>query len=87
MADYDAIIGPTTPTTARPIGEKIDDPIAMYLADIYTVTANLVAAPAISLPAGMIDGLPCGLQLMGAIGQDEALLDIAQMVSDHISKP
>ncbi|HVG29267.1 MAG TPA: Asp-tRNA(Asn)/Glu-tRNA(Gln) amidotransferase subunit GatA [Pyrinomonadaceae bacterium] len=60
----DAILTPTTPTTAFPLGEKADDPLAMYLNDIYTVTANLAGVPALSAPCGLSgDGLPVGMQL------------------------
>ncbi|MCL4136135.1 UNVERIFIED_CONTAM: hypothetical protein GTU68_029383, partial [Idotea baltica] len=62
----DFLLTPTAPTTAFPIGEKADDPIAMYLSDIYTVHANLAGIPAISLPlAKHSDGMPIGVQLMG----------------------
>lgn len=63
--DYDLILGPTTTTTAYGIGEQIDDPIAMYLADILTVPVNLAGVPAISIPCGFSDGMPVGLQLIG----------------------
>lgn len=63
--DYDLILGPTTTTTAYGIGEQIDDPIAMYLADILTVPVNLAGIPAISIPCGFSDGMPVGLQLIG----------------------
>ena len=61
----DLLAGPTTPAPAFRIGEKIDDPIRMYLNDVYTIGASLVGIPAISIPAGMVDGLPVGLQLTG----------------------
>src|SRR5205807_5806586 len=62
----DAIITPTTPTPAFKLGEKSDDPLAMYLADIYTVTADLVGVPGISVPCGNTRaGLPVGLQIIG----------------------
>lgn len=64
--EVDYIISPTTPTTAFKIGEKIEDPLAMYLNDIYTVSANLAGIPAISIPAGFDkDNLPFGIQIMG----------------------
>ncbi len=59
----DLLLGPTTPTTAFKIAEKVDDPVAMYLNDIFTISANLVGSPAMSVPVGMIDNLPVGLQL------------------------
>ena len=62
----DAVVAPTTPTPAFKLGEKTDDPLAMYLADIYTVTANLAGVPAISVPCGSSkSGLPIGVQIMG----------------------
>ncbi|WP_085521085.1 Asp-tRNA(Asn)/Glu-tRNA(Gln) amidotransferase subunit GatA [Tuberibacillus sp. Marseille-P3662] len=63
--DYDVIIGPTTPTTAFKIGEKIDDPLTMYANDILTIPVNLAGVPAISVPCGLSDGLPVGLQIIG----------------------
>ena len=65
LNDFDFILTPTTPTTAFKIGENIDDPITMYLQDIFTVQANLVGMPAISLPLGNhSNGMPFGIQLM-----------------------
>ena len=62
---YDVLLSPTTPTPAFRLGEKKDDPLQMYLADIFTVQANVVGYPAISIPNGVDkDGLPIGLQLM-----------------------
>ena len=61
----DVIAGPTAPTPAFRIGEKVDDPITMYLNDIYTIGANLAGLPGISIPCGTAAGLPVGLQLVG----------------------
>jgi aspartyl-tRNA(Asn)/glutamyl-tRNA(Gln) amidotransferase subunit A len=61
----DLVVGPTTPTPAFPIGAKIDDPVTMYLNDIYTIGANLAGLPGISVPCGYVDDLPMGLQLIG----------------------
>ncbi|HUY83019.1 MAG TPA: Asp-tRNA(Asn)/Glu-tRNA(Gln) amidotransferase subunit GatA [Steroidobacteraceae bacterium] len=61
----DLLLGPTTPTPAFAIGAKIDDPVTMYLNDIYTIGANLAGLPAVSAPCGFIDGLPMGVQLIG----------------------
>ncbi len=74
----DAILTPTTPTPAFLIGEKVDDPLAMYLNDIYTCTANLVGVPGISVPCGLSsEGLPIGLQLMTRHWDEAGLLKLA----------
>jgi aspartyl-tRNA(Asn)/glutamyl-tRNA(Gln) amidotransferase subunit A len=79
FADYDAILSPTTPTTAFKIGEKSTDPIQMFLADIYTVFANLTGIPAISLPLFKhSNGMPFGLQIMTANKNEHALLELSQ---------
>lgn len=72
----DILVGPTSPTVAWPIGEKFDDPITMYLSDIYTVVANLAGAPSLSVPCGMAHALPVGLQIMGRAGDDARVLDV-----------
>ena len=75
LREYDQILLPTTPGTAPKIGEKIDDPIAMYLEDIFTVQANLTGLPAISLPLGShSNGLPFGIQLIGKPFEELTLL-------------
>jgi aspartyl-tRNA(Asn)/glutamyl-tRNA(Gln) amidotransferase subunit A len=85
---YDAFIGPVAPTTAYKIGEKINDPLQMYLGDIYTVTANIAGDPAISVPAGLdAKGLPIGLHIMTDVFEEQKLLDIAlayQNATDQI---
>ncbi|MDQ2746757.1 MAG: Asp-tRNA(Asn)/Glu-tRNA(Gln) amidotransferase subunit GatA [Acidobacteriota bacterium] len=76
----DAILTPTSPTTAFKIGEKSDDPLAMYLSDIYTVSANLTGTPGVSVPCGLSgDGLPVGLQLGGKHWSEETLLNLAHV--------
>ncbi len=78
FAACDAIVTPTTPTTAFRLGEKTDDPLAMYLNDIYTVTANLAGVPAVSVPCGLsAEGLPVGMQLVGPHWSEAALLRLA----------
>ena len=72
----DAILGPTTPGPAFKIGENADDPQAMYLQDIYTISANLAGLPAISLPAGFIGNLPAGIQLIGNYFEEATLLNL-----------
>jgi aspartyl-tRNA(Asn)/glutamyl-tRNA(Gln) amidotransferase subunit A len=77
--EVDVLAGPTSPTTAFRLGEFASDPLAMYLADTYTVPANLAALPAVSIPCGIGDGgLPVGLQLVGRAFSEEALLRAAR---------
>jgi aspartyl-tRNA(Asn)/glutamyl-tRNA(Gln) amidotransferase subunit A len=74
----DAIITPTSPTPAFALGEKVDDPLAMYLNDIYTVTANLAGIPGLSVPCGLSsERLPIGFQLLGPYWSEPALLKLA----------
>lgn len=73
----DVILSPTTPNLAWKLGAKTDDPVSAYLEDIYTATANLAGVPALSMPAGFIDGLPVGVQLMAPYFQEGRLLNIA----------
>jgi len=72
----DVIVGPVSPTTAWNLGEKIDDPLKMYLADIYTVAANLAGIPGLSVPCGFSDGLPVGLQILGKQWDEETILRV-----------
>ncbi len=84
FTDYDAIIMPTSPTTAFTIGEKTDDPIAMYLADIYTVFANLTGLPGISIPLFKhSNNMPFGLQIMTAKTDELTLLQISEYLMQH----
>ncbi len=74
----DLIVTPTTPTTAFRIGEKIEDPLQMYLNDIFTISVNLAGLPALSLPCGLSgEGLPIGLQIIGKHFDEETLLKVA----------
>jgi aspartyl-tRNA(Asn)/glutamyl-tRNA(Gln) amidotransferase subunit A len=73
----DVLMGPTTPTPAFALGAKTDDPITMYLNDIYTIGANLAGLPAVSVPCGLVDGLPVGLQIIGPHFSEERLLGAA----------
>ena len=77
FADVDLIVGPTSPTPAFKLGEKVDDPITMYLNDIYTIGANLAGLPGMSIPCGFVDELPVGLQLVGPHFAEESLLRCA----------
>ncbi len=83
--DVDVLIGPVTPTTAFKIGEKSDDPIAMYLGDIYTLPISLAGVPAVSIPVGFSDNMPVGLQIIGDYFNEAKLLNVAhqyQQVTD-----
>ena len=87
----DVIMGPTAPSTAFKAGEKADDPVAMYLQDVYTIATNLAGLPGMSIPAGFSNGLPVGLQLMGNYFDEARMLDVAhayQQVTDwHLAMP
>ena len=74
FAEVDVIAGPTSPSPAFKLGDKMDDPITMYLNDIYTIGANLAGLPAMSIPCGFVDDLPVGLHLVGAHFAEEDLL-------------
>ncbi len=75
--ECDVLVGPTSPTTAFPIGAKTADPITMYLNDIYTIGANLAGLPGMSIPCGFADALPVGLQLVGPHFSEARMLNIA----------
>jgi aspartyl-tRNA(Asn)/glutamyl-tRNA(Gln) amidotransferase subunit A len=77
FADVDVVAGPTTPTPAFKLGDKVDDPITMYLNDIYTIGANLAGLPAISVPCGFVSDLPIGLHLVGTHFAESTLLRCA----------
>ena len=89
--EVDVILGPTTPNLAWKLGEKNHDPIAAYLEDIYTITANLAGIPGLSMPAGFVDGLPVGVQLLAPYFQEGRLLNVAhqyQQITDwHTRAP
>jgi len=78
LGDVDVILSPTSPAVAWKLGEKLDDPVSMYLSDLYTVSANVVGAPAVSIPCGFAHEMPVGLQLIGAHFSDRKLLSIAK---------
>lgn len=75
--EVDVIMGPTVPNPAFTLGEKSNDPVAMYLEDIYTISANLAGLPGMSIPAGFVSGKPVGLQLIGDYFSESKLLNIA----------
>ena len=84
----DCILTPTAPSAAFAIGENSDDPIAMYLNDVFTVPANLAGLPAISVPAGLSgDGLPLGLQIIGRAFDEETVLRVAEVLESAASFP
>jgi aspartyl-tRNA(Asn)/glutamyl-tRNA(Gln) amidotransferase subunit A len=86
FAKVDAIVTPTTPTPAFKLGEKADDPLAMYLADIFTVTANLVGVPGITVPCGKSgEGLPIGLQVLGKHFDEVTVLKTAHVVEHALN--
>ena len=76
FAEVDVLVGPTSPSTAFRLGEKTSDPVQMYLSDIYTIAVNLAGLPAIALPAGFVDGLPVGLQVIGDYFSEARLLNV-----------
>jgi aspartyl-tRNA(Asn)/glutamyl-tRNA(Gln) amidotransferase subunit A len=76
-ADVDVLVSPTTPTVAFPLGARVDDPIAMYAADLCTLPASLAGVPAISVPCGLADGLPVGFQIMAPALADDRCYRVA----------
>jgi aspartyl-tRNA(Asn)/glutamyl-tRNA(Gln) amidotransferase subunit A len=88
---YDALVTPTSPTTAFKLGEKLEDPLQMYLSDVCTLPINIAGIPAISIPAGFAGGLPIGMQIMGKPFNEETILRIAfayeQATEWHKRKP
>ena len=91
LNEVDVIFSPVTPTPAFNIGEKLANPIEMYLADIYTIAINLAGLPAMSIPAGFMGGLPVGLQLIGNYFDEARLLNVAhayqQVTNWHTQTP
>jgi aspartyl-tRNA(Asn)/glutamyl-tRNA(Gln) amidotransferase subunit A len=90
--EFDCLVTPTSPTAAFKIGEKIEDPLKMYLSDIYTISANLAGIPAISVPCGFTkEGLPVGLQILAKAFDEEMLFRVAhtyeQNTTWHKIKP
>lgn len=89
--ECDALVAPTCPTTAFKLGEKFDDPLTMYLSDIYVVATNLAGVPALSVPCGFSNGMPVGMQLIGRHLSEAVLLQVGhafQSVTDwHLKQP
>lgn len=81
--DVDLILGPTTPNLPWQLGSKVNDPVAAYLEDIYTVPANLAGIPGLSMPAGLVDGLPVGVQLLAPYFEEGRLLQVAHQFQQH----
>jgi aspartyl-tRNA(Asn)/glutamyl-tRNA(Gln) amidotransferase subunit A len=88
---YDALITPTSPTTSFKIGEKIDDPVQMYLSDVCTLPINIAGLPAVSIPCGFANGLPVGMQIIGKHFNEQTILNIGfayQQATDwHLKRP
>ncbi|MBW2243967.1 MAG: Asp-tRNA(Asn)/Glu-tRNA(Gln) amidotransferase subunit GatA [Deltaproteobacteria bacterium] len=91
FAGCDVLLTPTTPETAFRLGEKTEDPLTMYLSDIYTVSANLAGLPGVSLPCGLAEGLPVGLQVLGRPMEDATVLRVAdayqRLADHHLARP
>jgi len=86
FATCDVLVGPMTPTTAFGLGDKVDDPLAMYLNDVYGVPASLGGMPALSVPAGLDDdGLPVGLQVMAPLLGEAVLLRVARALERDLA--
>src|SRR5262249_57932935 len=80
FAQCDLVLGPTSPTAAFKVGERVADPLAMYLSDIYTISCNLAGLPGLSIPCGFTKaGLPIGLQLLGPPFTEDKILRVARM--------
>jgi len=88
---YDALVTPTSPTVPFKLGERVDDPVQMYLSDVCTLPINIAGIPGISIPAGFVDGLPVGMQILGKHFDEATLLRIAfayeQATDWHKQKP
>jgi aspartyl-tRNA(Asn)/glutamyl-tRNA(Gln) amidotransferase subunit A len=84
FSTVDFLISPTSPTTAFRIGERTSDPLAMYLSDICTIPTSLAGLPAVSIPCGLADGLPVGLQVAGPAFSENRLLDVAHALEAAI---
>jgi aspartyl-tRNA(Asn)/glutamyl-tRNA(Gln) amidotransferase subunit A len=82
--NYDLLVGPTSPTTAFKIGAKSNDPLQMYLADIMTVAANMSGNPSISVPAGVSEGLPVGLQFIAPMRKDKEMISAAKAFEELV---
>jgi aspartyl-tRNA(Asn)/glutamyl-tRNA(Gln) amidotransferase subunit A len=84
LARFDVLACPTSPTVAFPIGERADDPLAMYASDILTIPSNLAGLPGLSIPCGLSDGLPVGLQLIGPQFGENGLFGVAHALEQAL---
>ena len=82
---FDVLVGPTSPTVAFRLGEKTDDPLAMYLSDIFTIPSDLSGMPAISIPCGLSEGLPVGFQIMGKLMDEATVLRVAHALEQDLA--
>ena len=83
----DVLVSPTCPTTAFKLGEKLEDPMAMYLNDVATIPANLAGLPGMSLPAGLSDdGLPVGFQILAPATKDERMYEVGAALEKALEK-
>jgi aspartyl-tRNA(Asn)/glutamyl-tRNA(Gln) amidotransferase subunit A len=87
FGDVDVLVSPTSPTVAWPIGARVDDPLAMYAADLCTLPASLAGVPAISVPCGLSEGLPVGLQVMAPALADDRCYRVAAAVEAALGAP
>lgn len=84
FADVDVLLTPTSPTAAWPLGEKVNDPVKMYLSDAYTIPANLAGICGLSMPVGLSSGLPVGLQILGKRYGEQDILDVGYALDREI---
>ena len=84
---FDVLVSPTSPTTALELGARVDDPLAMYLSDVFTIPADLAGVPAISVPCGTDDkGLPVGLQITGKVLDEPTVLRMANAFEHDLGR-
>ena len=87
FGEADVLVSPTSPVTAWELGSKLEDPLAMYVLDITTIPANLAGIPGISIPSGLADGLPVGLQILAPAHADAQMYRVAGAVEAGLGKP
>ena len=84
--DVDLLITPVTPTLPFKLGEKVNDPLQMYLSDVLTIPASLAGIPGLNLPVGKIDNLPVGVQILGPQFEEEKILQLAKIIEGEINE-